>query len=186
MKLNAIFGKKQIILASLVLILGVAVYLNWQFAKTGEDFAVTGQVDTAKNYGDAQLVDNPVDTSSTAATAAGDDYFTKTRLERTKSRDETTATLTEMLKDSALTEEEKQTATQQAVDLAKQVDSEKKMEDLVKAKGFEDCLVYINDENVDVVVKTDGLEAAQAAQIKDIVLSETEVEAENIRIVEVK
>ena len=96
MKFNAIFGKKQIILASLVLILGIAVYLNWQFAKTGEDFAVTGKVDTAKNYGDAQLVDN-----QSGATASGDDYFTKTRLERTKSRDETTATLTKIARKTA-------------------------------------------------------------------------------------
>ncbi len=181
MKFNAIFGKKQIILASLVLILGIAVYLNWQFAKTGEDFAVTGKVDTAKNYGDAQLVDN-----QSGATASGDDYFTKTRLERTKSRDETTATLTKMLKDSKLSTEEKTAATQKAMDLAKQVDSEKKMEDLVKAKGFKDCLVYINEDKVDVVVKTEGLVPSEAAQIKDIVLSESKVAAENIRITEVK
>ena len=72
------------------------------------------------------------------------------------------------------------------MDLAKQVDSEKKMEDLVKAKGFKDCLVYINEDKVDVVVKTEGLVPSEAAQIKDIVLSESKVAAENIRITEVK
>ena len=48
-------------------------------------------------------------------------------------------------------------------------------------------LFYTFDgENASVVVKSDGLSASQAAEIKDILLSETSVENENIRIFEVK
>ena len=64
--------------------------------------------------------------------------------------------------------------------------AENKMETLIKAKGFEDCVVYIEDQTVSVMVKTPDLVASEAAQIKDIVLGNTEVDNENIRIVEVK
>ena len=47
-------------------------------------------------------------------------------------------------------------------------------------------MVYLDGENASVVVKSDGLSASQAAEIKDILLSETSVENENIRIFEVK
>ncbi|MDF2568307.1 MAG: hypothetical protein K0R90_1763 [Oscillospiraceae bacterium] len=177
MKFNAIVGKRQIILASLVLILGIAVYLNWQFAKTGEDFAVTNGLDTGKNYGDTQLVNN---------TASGSDYFAQAKLTRTKSRDEAKSTLTKMLQSSKLSDKEKAEATTKALDLAKQIDSEGKIENLIKAKGFTECVVYISEDKADVVVKTNGLSKTEAAQIKDIILSESKTNAENIRIVEVK
>ena len=183
MKLSAILGKRQLILASLVLILGVAVYLNWQFTEVGEDFAVTGKVssettESAKNYGDTTLVNNP------ESSALTDDYFAKTKLSRTKARDEAETMLSKMLKDSKLTETEKTKATNQAMQLAKTSDNESKIENLVKAKGFAECVAYIDGENADVIVKTDKLTPEGAAQIKDIVL--TESSALNVKIVEVK
>ena len=57
---------------------------------------------------------------------------------------------------------------------------------MIKATGFEDCVVYLDDDNASIVVKSSGLTPAQAAQIKDILLSEVEVLNENIRIFEVK
>lgn len=55
--MNMIIGKKQIILASLVVGLGLAVYVNYQFARTDGDLTATGALANDKNYGDAQLVD---------------------------------------------------------------------------------------------------------------------------------
>jgi len=47
-------------------------------------------------------------------------------------------------------------------------------------------LFILNDSTANIVVKSEGLEAAQAAQIKDILLTEVTIPAENIRIFEVK
>ncbi|MDE6539768.1 MAG: SpoIIIAH-like family protein, partial [Ruminococcus sp.] len=47
-------------------------------------------------------------------------------------------------------------------------------------------VAYLDGSTAKVVVKTDGLDKAQAASIKEIILDETEVSAENIRIFEVK
>lgn len=181
MKMHAIFGKKQIILASLVLILGIAVYLNWQFAKSGDDFAVTNQSDTAKNYGDAKLVN----TDATSG-ATGSEYFTKARLQRQQTRDQAVEDIAKMLKDSKLDSKSKAEATTKAMELTKNTETEGKVENLIKAKGFKDCIAYLDGTTANIVVMTDGLTAQQAAQIKDIILSETKVTAENIKIVESK
>lgn len=180
MKMNMIIGKKQIILASLVLVLGIAVYLNWQFAQTGQDFVVTNktnsQTTSDKNFGDAQLVDNK----------NGDDYFTKARIEKQKARDTAIDTVSNMLKDSTLTEEQKNDATSKTLEISQVIEKENNIENLIKAKGFKDCVSYLDSSKANIVVKTDGLVASEAAQIKDIVLNEGKVLAENITIVEVK
>lgn len=72
-----------------------------------------------------------------------------------------------------------------ATEIAKSIETEGKIENLIKAKGFEDCMVYYDTESVDVVVKTDGLQPEQVSQMKDIILKETSIPAENISIVEI-
>ncbi len=183
MKLNMIVGKKQIVLASLILILGVAVYINWTFAND-ENSIVTGaqssnaSSDSDKNYGDAELVSGSADNS--------DDFFAKARLEKQTSRDEAVATLAKMFGDTSASSEQVKEATDKALTTAKMIESESKMESLIKSKGFQDCVVYLSDQSAKVVVKTEGLEQAQAAQIMDIVVTESEVPSENVSIVEVK
>jgi stage III sporulation protein AH len=73
-----------------------------------------------------------------------------------------------------------------AVEVSKLIESEGTIESLVKAQGFEDCVAYLDGETAKVVIKTEGLDKAQAASVKDIILSESNVAAENIRIFEVK
>lgn len=180
MKLNMILGKKQIILASLVLVLGVAIYLNYTFSESGNDYDITasanGEATTDdRTYGEAQLT-----------SAEPDEYFTAARVERKKARDESVETLATTLKDSNLSDEEKEVATNKALEVSKQIESENKIETLVKAKGFQECLAFVDDENVKVVVKTEGLNAEQAAQIKNIIVEETNMPAENIVVDEVK
>lgn len=95
-------------------------------------------------------------------------------------------TLATTLKDGNLSDEEKEVATNKALEVSKQIESENKIETLVKAKGFQECLAFVDDENVKVVVQTEGLNAEQAAQIKNIIVEETNMPAENIVVDEVK
>ena len=57
------------------------------------------------------------------------------------------------------------------------------LESLVKAKGFEDAIVTMSDSGVNVVVGTAELTAEQAAQIYDIVRSETDLTAGDVKII---
>ena len=174
-----IVGKRQIILAALVLALGTAVALNWKFAS--DDFTLSQEA--GKNYGDAQYVEN--NTDADAETPVDDsDYFTQARLTRKTTRDEAVETLKEILQDENSTEEQKSEATVKASALSDNIENEGAIENLVKAKGFEDCLAYVDEDSANVVVKTQGLDETQAAQIADIIVGETNLKMENISIVE--
>lgn len=179
-KPNIIIGKKHIIITCLTLILGVAVYMNYAFASvedeiTAENVVSDSSVEVA-NYGDAAFV-----------SAEGEnDYFAQVRLARMTSRDEAVETLSSILGGGDLSDEENATYTSEAMTLSSLSESENTIESLIKAQGFQDCVVYLNGTTANIVVKSEGLVPAEAAQIKDILLTEVTIPAENIRIFEVK
>ena len=192
---------QKMTLLTLVVALGVAVYLNWEYAKstdlaldaaeanapvttTGvvtDALAVDGDVETGdKNYGEAQLV--------SVGEPTGKEFFEQARLDRTKTRDEALDTLQKSLKSAKLSDDEKDVLTAQLTAAIDSITAESDIETLVKAKGFVDCVAFINGDAVDVTVMTtsDGLTKEEVAQIRDIVLSKCQVTAQNITIVEVK
>lgn len=192
---------QKMTLLTLVVALGVAVYLNWEYAKstdlaldaaeanapvttTGvvtDALAVDGDVETGdKNYGEAQLV--------SVGEPTGEEFFEQARLDRTKTRDEALDTLQKSLKSAKLSDEEKDALTAQLTAAIDSITAESDIETLVKAKGFVDCVAFINGDAVDVTVMTtsDGLTKEEVAQIRDIELSKCQVTAQNITIVEVK
>ena len=173
-KINMIVGKKQIVLAALVVILGVAVYLNWEFAKNDGQFDITAGTTSDKNYGDAALVNQT------------DDYFTHAHLDKQKTRDAAVETFAKQIKDDSLSAAELKAAKADSAALQEQISAETNIETRVKEKGFADCLAYLDDDKARLIIKTEGLKAEQVAQIKDIILDEAEVLNENISIVEKK
>lgn len=80
------------------------------------------------------------------------------------------------------------TDTQSGQTQSQETHAENEIETMVKAKGFADCLCFLQSGRADLTVMTSGdaLTAAQVAQIRDIVLSKSSVTAQNITIVEVK
>ena len=89
---------------------------------------------------------------------------------------------------AGLSAEEKKDCTRQMTANLEDLNAENEIETLVKAKGFADCLCFLQSGRADLTVMTSGdaLTAAQVAQIRDIVLSKSEVTAQNITVVEVK
>ena len=88
MKKSLIIGKRQILLAALVVILAVAVYLNWQFSKSSNSGAVT-DVYAGGHIGEAVLVDSDSTVESTDGSHQND-YFTRPR-EKTAERPSSTS-----------------------------------------------------------------------------------------------
>lgn len=184
--------RRQVTMAALVVALGAAIYLNWQYARTDEGIGFDTQSemvlsaesdvidDVNKNYGDAQLV-------SARGTDSGD-YFEEAALKRAQTRDEALDKLQKSLKNAKISDSEKQELTAQLGQAITAMTAESDIENMVCAKGFASCLAFIDAEKVTVTVSTGGetLTKAQAAQIRDIVLSKLDVEAKNISIVEVK
>lgn len=206
--MKMIFGKRQFVLATLVFVLSGAIYLNWRFSNSGRDFTSVNS-----NYGDSQLVNSNNNTTKndkdkketnsnkdeknkeekkddkneqTQNSNGTNKYFSDTKIERNKNRDKSVETIQSSLNNKNLTNEEKIKLTQDLSTLVNQTEAENKIESLIKAKGFSECVAFLDKDKANIVVKSEGLTQEQAAQIKDIVLREGNVKAENIRIVEVK
>ena len=197
MKLNMILGKKQIVLASLVFILSIAVYLNWQFAKDGEGFPVTGSLSEEKDnkeLGDAKFVNNGEDKDSkkdensenSKMEKSAKEYFAKARMEREKARDKSKETMATMIKDEKLSSDDKEKLQVKESNMIQITEKETKMENLIKAQGFLECMTYLEEGKASVIIHTEGLAKEQASQIKDIVVSQGKILPENITITEVK
>lgn len=181
-KPTIIIGKKQIIMTCLTLMLAIAVYINYATApKIGSNDNITENTgktsgDTV-NYGETEFVNGD---------SASVDYFAQARLDKMNNRDEAVQTLQSIIGGGDLTEDEMVTNALDAVQVSKLIEAEGTIESLVKAQGFEDCVAYLDGESAKLVIKTEGLDKAQAASIKEIILGESDVSAENIRIFEVK
>ena len=176
LRMNMIVGKKQIVLAALVLCLSMAVYLNWVYAGNDVELPVTNTVEDEKNYGDSQYVNLSEDTEA---------FFAEAKISRQKTRDEAVHTLKNLIESDAVTPEQRTELALQTSAMATAIEKEGKIENLIKAKGFNDCMVYYDTQRVDVIVKTNGLLTNVVAQMKDIIVKEVSVPAENIAIIEV-
>lgn len=91
-------------------------------------------------------------------------------------------TLLEIINSDGLTDAQKQEAVDTMVQMTDVAEKETAAEILLQAKGFDDVVVSINEDAVDVVVNLAELTDAQRAQIEDIVKRKTEIGAENIVI----
>ena len=177
MKKGKVFGKTQVAVTVMVLALAAAIYLNMKYAPTA-----------GKYLGEASYVSNSNVSETavqTSAKAEKSDYFETAKKERETARTEIAETVTEILKDSKLSEEDKKTALSKLETLTARAQSESNIETLLKAKGFEKAVVIIGDGGVSVVVKSEGLTSAQTLQIQDIVTAEAKVPLSDIKIIPV-
>ena len=187
MKKGAIIGKRQILLAVLVVALSAAVYLNWQFSKNGGEYDITGALSSTTSYlGDVQYVGNPGDTTVSEAQSA-DNYFAQAREDRAAARQEGLQILKDIIGNVKSDSSAVEKATADAVQLAKDADTESVIENLVKAKGFTECVAVIKDGQVNVIVQVaDHLLSSDMLQIQDIAAAQTGFSLDNIKIIEVK
>lgn len=191
--------KRQLVLAALVVALGAAVYLNWQFGGNSQivDVGATG---STSELGQAQLVNAPVASSEAASSEAEGQsgqmssdaeqktdtsvYFAQARLERQKSRDSSKELVQKVLDDTTADENAKTEAANQAAEISQNIVTETNIENIVKSKGFTECVAFIQNGACNVVVQKDGeFASADAIAIKDIVVAQAKITADKITIV---
>lgn len=184
-------GKRHLVLAALVLALGAAVYLNWQFSSNNDLFA-TDTATSTKELGEAQFVNNTPQEQSGEKTDAKpqetppSEYFAKAKTTRQKARDEATEMIKEILEDTKSTEETKAEAIKQATVIAKNIEQEANIESLIRAKGFTEALAFIQNNEASIVVGPEPLNENLAISIKDIVTSQAGIPMDKIKILEAK
>lgn len=114
------------------------------------------------------------------------DYFETAKSDRQKALDEAQELVEETLKSANATEQEREQALKATSDMANRIEKANNIETLLKVKGFEKAVVIISDNDVSVIVKSEGITTAQTLQIQDIVTAQTEMPLSNIKIVTVK
>lgn len=182
--------KRNAVVATVLLFVCAAVYLNWRYAGDVADQAqdeVYGQEegDTTRVLGDAALVGGEiVDASETPVSVSS--YFDTARLSRQQSRDNALSLLREASEQENVDQSTLDEANRAIQTLAGYTMLETQIENLVIAKGYADCVVFMSDNSISIVVSAaeDGLQTEDVAKITDIVLSETSYTADQIKILE--
>lgn len=113
---------------------------------------------------------------------AGMDSLSGAKLLKEQTRAKSKETFLEIINNTNIAEEQKQEAIDGMIALTDVAEKETAAEILLEAKGFEDVVVSITDDMVDVVVNTAELTEAQRAQIEDIVVRKTGMNPEAIVI----
>ena len=167
---------KSSVIIGAVLLIGLAVYLNYRWFYDPVD---------SMGYGDNNMEDNFDDSTATDADPDENksDYFTATALTRQQSRDEAIDVLTLVCQSAEASSEAKAEAQAKISKIAVDIQNEANIESLVKAKGFEECVAVISGDAVSVIVKAESLQAKQTAQILSIVYETTGIAPENVSII---
>lgn len=190
--MNLLIKRRQLVMATLVVALGAAVFVNWYFTNSSNNVAGVNETtnEYVQNLGEAKYVNSDKadtdknDNSATATASKNTDYFATVKLKRTKAHDDALESMKTLLKEAPEKSESAEEISNSIDALSKTIKLEADIEALISAKLKCECVVMINNDNVEVVVTKGNLNDASILQIMDAVLNNTEVKAENIKISE--
>jgi len=185
-----VLKKKEVVATALVVLIGVAGYLNWSYQDTIRVTDGGSYLEEAKKLGEAEYVSsdkNDVsDPDETTETAADISYFTEAKLSKDSSRSKALEILNQTAVNESFDSDVRKQAQDKIVQIAESTEKEAIIENIAMAKGYKDISVYIDGENVEIIVKKKGFSAEDVKTIKEIVASELLVSAKNIKIIESK
>lgn len=170
-------GKKTVITACTVLVLGCAVVLN--VVLFNNDSGGGNKKGFAVN-----LNDETSQTTEKNNDKAVSDYFSAMSLNRQQARDEAMDVLLAVAESTTALEEAKQAALGDINKLAADIETETNIETLVLSKGFTQCIAVINGTNCNVIVESNGLLPTEIAQISEIVYEQSGIIPANLKIIE--
>lgn len=184
--------KRNAVIITVLLFVCVAAYLNWSYNKNSDDSQTAAKIspqDTASSAADKAATESDAGLYyTTGANTVNTEYFNTARLNRQQARDAAAETLAKVSKTEGAAKEMIDAALKDISKIASISVKEAQLEDMIKAKGFAECVVYISDEGVNVTVPApkESLSAASVAKITDIITSETDFRATDLHINEVK
>lgn len=134
---------------------------------------------------------NIVLNQSSIATGSGDamqssSFFQTYRSDRVATREQTILYLDAIIANSASDADAVKKAQDDKLELTKNMELELVLEGLIKALGYDDAVVTNSTENVNVIIKATSITAEQAAQILEVIVTETDKKANNVRIIPVE
>ena len=188
-----ILKKNQVIIFVIALMFVAAGYLSF----TSNNAIPTAKLANSEEMaaiGDATLVnaneiteekenkpsEEPVIGTSVQITQ--DEYFSQSRLDRDTMYSQMIESYQKILESDNVTTEQKNIAQQEISKINELKNSIMIAENLIKTKGFEDLIIFVNNKSVNIIVKAGDLKPEQIAQIQNVTNRELGVEIENIHI----
>lgn len=111
-----------------------------------------------------------------------DDYFIQSKLERDTMYSQMLETYEKVLNSSNSLETQKQTATQEITKINELKNSIMICENLIKTKGFENSIIFVNDKSISVIIESEEMKPEDVAKIQNIISREMKAEIDNIHI----
>lgn len=182
--------KNQIIIFVLALLLITVGYLEIgkDFKEETVEIATENVIQEDENLGDATFVNNTalVPNDEYAAEELNselkDDYFTKLRLQRETMYSQTIENYQRIIDSKEMSAEQKSIAQNEIIKISKEKNAILISENLIITKGFSDVVIFVNNENVNVIVKTERLNTEDVAKIQNVVSRELNVQISDIHI----
>lgn len=202
-----IIKKNQLTILVLALMLVTAGYLNYndsvqtdaQIASIGDATLVSANVsnnitnEINNNENNNISSNNTVNTNNTISEEENtetsnqventNEYFTSSRLERDTMYSQMLESYQKILDSTNVTEKQKNAAQEEIEEINKTKNSIMISENLIKTKGFEEVVIFSNDDSINVVIKKDNLEKEDIAQIQSIIAREMDAKIDDIHII---
>lgn len=206
--MKKILKKNQLTILVLALMLVTAGYLNYnenietstQIAAIGDATLVSSNLSNSINNvlkdetqtTSSNIITNEIASSVSTAeesvqtnseiTNTTEEYFTSSRLERDTMYSQMLESYQKIIDSSATTEKQKNAAQDEINNINKIKNSIMISEKLIKTKGFQDVIIFSNDDSISVVIDKDELEKEDIAQIQSIIAREMNAKIDNIHI----
>lgn len=209
--MKRILKKNQIVIFAIAIMLIAAGYMNYttnekqilqtavladteQFAELGDATLVSANAVKEENVNEENLsnteqqnvidegeqkTENSVDTNSTGI---NNEYFVESKLERDKMYSQMIESYQNILNNNQISEAQKEISENEIKNINNTKNAIMITENLIKNKGFEDVVIFVNGDSVNIIIKAKELTEEQIAQVQNIVTRELKAEIENIHI----
>ena len=200
-----IIKKNELTILVIALMLVTAGYLDYIGKNKTEQVSseIINQEELASNpsteeeiakIGDAKLVsDNQEQTQEVFSEEENNDgqkkdekeddgYFVSAKLDRTNMYSQVIENYQKIIENPNVSEEQKAITTQEIAKINQTQNAIMISENLLLAKGFDKCIIFVNDKSISVIIGKQDLSQEEIAQIQNIISRELEASADNIHI----
>ena len=200
--MKKILKKNQFIVTFLAVLIAVAGYLNYSSKLDNKNESKNVTNDTYESiYSKDNLLTNneyieSIDKEEETTEEPGaavltngstlSSYMVQAKLNREQTRSKNKETLLEVINNNDIGDKEKKKAVKSMVKITENSEMENNIETLLKAKGFNDIIVTINDNQADVILSDTEVSDEKRAQIEDVIKRKTNISVNNITITPAK
>ncbi len=190
-----IIKKRQLLLATLIIALAAAVFVNWYYTrpdieaagKNASETTAQPQVQEGANLGDARyVISTDAALEDAAAQAQASEYFASAKLRRQTAHDEAAEALNDVIKDGTSSSDAVSKASDALKALATAISLESDIENLITAKVGCENLVILNGGNAEIIVENGSIDDVAVIKIKEIAVEQTGYSVDKISITEME